>query len=46
MVVMNVLRLAGVLTVALIGGFIATMWGLDRRRSKRAAVPVPPAPQS
>ena len=34
MVVMNVLRLAGVVTVALIGGFIATMWGLDRRKSK------------
>jgi protein SCO1/2 len=37
MVVMNVLRLAGVLTVALIGGFIVMMWRLDRRKSKRAA---------
>jgi len=36
MVVMNVLRLAGVVTVALIGGFIVTMWSLDRRnRSAR-----------
>ena len=46
MVVMNVLRLAGVLTVALIGGFVVAMWSLDRRKSKRAAAPVPPAPQS
>jgi protein SCO1/2 len=46
MVVMNVLRLAGVLTVALIGGFIVTMWSLDRRKSKRAAASVPAAPQS
>ena len=34
MVVMNVLRLAGVATVALIGGFIAAMWSRDRRKSK------------
>jgi len=46
MVVMNVLRVAGVLTVALIGGFIVTMWGLDRRKSKRTAAMAPPAPQS
>jgi protein SCO1/2 len=46
MVVMNVLRLAGVVTVALIGGFIVTMWSFDRRKSKRAAATAPPAPQS
>ena len=46
MVVLNVLRLAGVVTVALIGGFIVTMWSLDRRKSKRAAAPAPPATQS
>ena len=46
MVVMNVLRLAGIATVALIGGFVVTMWRLDRRNSKRAAAPAPPAPQS
>lgn len=46
MVVMNVLRLAGIVTVALIGGFIATMWSLDRRKSMRAAAAAPPAPQS
>jgi protein SCO1/2 len=46
MVVMNVLRLAGVVTVALIGGFIVTMWSLDRRKSTRAAAAAPPAPQS
>jgi len=46
MVVMNVLRLAGVVTVALIGGFIVAMWSLDRRKSKRAAAPAPPVPQS
>jgi protein SCO1/2 len=46
MVVMNVLRLAGVVTVALIGGFIVAMWSLDRRKSMRAAAAAPPAPQS
>jgi len=46
MVVINVLRVAGVLTVALIGGFIVAMWSLDRRKSKRAAATAPPAPQS
>jgi protein SCO1/2 len=45
MVVMNVLRLAGVVTVALIGGFIVVMWRLDRRKSKRAAAAAPPALQ-
>ncbi len=43
MVVLNVLRLAGVLTVALIGGFIAVMWGRDRRKPKDAAPSVPPS---
>jgi Flp pilus assembly protein TadB len=46
MVVMNVLRLAGVATVALIGGFIVAMWSLDRRKSRRAAEMAPPAPQA
>jgi protein SCO1/2 len=46
MVVMNVLRLAGVVTVTLIGGFIVAMWTRDRRTSKRAAAAAPPAPQS
>jgi len=32
--------------VALIGGFIVTMWSLDRRKSKRAVVAEPPVPQS
>jgi protein SCO1/2 len=45
MVVMNVLRLAGVLTVALIVGFIATMWSLDRRKTKDTAAPAPSASQ-
>jgi protein SCO1 len=45
MVVMNVLRLAGVVTVALIGGFIVVMWRLDRRKTKRAAAAAPPALQ-
>ena len=46
MVVMNVLRLAGVVTVALIGGFIVAMWSLDRRKSRRATAIAPPAPQA
>jgi len=45
MVVMNVLRLAGVLTVALIVGSIVMMWGLDRRKSKNAAALAPPVSQ-
>jgi protein SCO1/2 len=45
MVVMNVLRLAGVLTVALIVGFIVMMWSLDRRTSKNAAALAPPVSQ-
>jgi protein SCO1/2 len=45
MVVLNVLRLGGALTVALIGGFIVTMWGLDRRKTKNAAAPAPPVSQ-
>jgi protein SCO1/2 len=43
MVVMNVLRLGGALTVALIVGFIVTMWSRDRRKPKIAAAPAPPA---
>jgi protein SCO1/2 len=45
MVVMNVLRLAGLLTVALIAGSIVMMWGLDRRKSKNAAALAPPVSQ-
>ena len=46
MVVMNVLRLAGVATVALIAGFVVLMWSRDRRKSKNAAAVPPPAAQS
>jgi protein SCO1 len=42
MVVMNVLRLAGVATVAVIVGFIGLMWIRDRRTSKHAAAAPPP----
>jgi protein SCO1/2 len=45
MVVMNVLRLAGGLTVALIVGAIVMMWSLDRRKSKNAAALAPPVAQ-
>jgi len=45
MTVMNVLRLAGVATVALIGGFIAVMWGRDRRKQKHAVASVPTVTQ-
>ena len=45
MVVMNVLRLAGVATVLLIGGFIGLMWIRDRRKSKTAAALAPSASQ-
>ena len=41
MIVMNVLRLAGVATVALIGGFIGLMWIRDRRKLKNAAAVSP-----
>ncbi len=37
MVVMNVLRLGGLITVALIAGFIVVMWRSDRRKSRVAA---------
>lgn len=37
MVVMNVLRLAGILTVVVIGGFVAVMLSRDRRKPKGAA---------
>jgi len=43
MVVLNVLRLAGGATVALIAGFIVLMWRRDRRTSKTAAASAPPA---
>jgi len=45
MAVMNVLRLAGVATVALIGGFIAVMWGRDRRKQKHPAASAPTVTQ-
>ena len=45
MIVMNVLRLAGVVTVTLIGGFIVLMWSRDRRKTKSAAAHVPPVSQ-
>lgn len=45
MIVMNVLRLAGAGTVALIGGFIGLMWIRDRRKSKTAAAMAPSASQ-
>ena len=41
MIVMNVLRLAGVATVALILGFIGLMWIRDRRKLKNAAAVSP-----
>jgi protein SCO1/2 len=37
MVVMNVLRLAGILTIVIIGGFVAVMVGRDRRKTRGAA---------
>ena len=45
MMVLNVLRLAGVATVALIGGFIAVMWSRDRRKPKHAVAIGPPVGQ-
>jgi protein SCO1/2 len=45
MMVLNVLRLAGVATVAVIAGFIATMWNRDRRKQKRVAAGAPPVTQ-
>jgi protein SCO1 len=41
MIVMNVLRLAGAATVALIVGFIGLMWIRDRRKLKNAAAVSP-----
>jgi protein SCO1/2 len=43
MIVLNVLRLAGAVTVGLIGGFIAVMWSRDRRKRTGAVASVPPA---
>jgi protein SCO1/2 len=37
LVAMNVMRLGGAVTVALIGGFLAVMWARERRRRKVAA---------
>ena len=37
MVVMNVLRLGGILTIVAIGGFVAVMVGRDRRKPKNVA---------
>jgi protein SCO1/2 len=45
MIVMNVLRLAGIATVTLIGGFILLMWSRDRRKTKSAVAHVPPVSQ-
>jgi len=45
MVVMNVLRVAGVATVALIGGFIGIMWRRERRKQKDAVASAPLATQ-
>lgn len=45
MIVMNVLRLAAVATVALIGGFMVVMWGRDRRKTKNALAAAPPSAQ-
>jgi protein SCO1/2 len=42
MMVLNVLRLAGVATVVLIGGFITMMWRRERRAPKRTAAGAPP----
>ena len=41
MIVMNVLRLAGVATVALMLGFVGLMWIRDRRKLKNAAAVSP-----
>jgi protein SCO1 len=45
MVVMNVLRLAGVATVLLMAGFIGLMWIRDRRKLKNAAAALPSVSQ-
>ncbi len=45
MMVLNVLRLAGLATVALIGGFIAVMWSRDRRKRKQVVASAPPVTQ-
>jgi protein SCO1/2 len=37
LVAMNVMRLGGAVTVALLGGFLAIMWTRERRRRKAAA---------
>jgi protein SCO1/2 len=37
MVVMNVMRLAGIVTIVLLAGFIVAMWRWDRRKSRMAA---------
>ncbi|MCX6549551.1 MAG: SCO family protein [Acidobacteria bacterium] len=45
MVVMNVLRVAGVATVGTIVGFVGLMWSRDRRKSKYAAAVSPSGPR-
>jgi protein SCO1/2 len=35
LVAMNVMRLGGVVTIALLGGFLAVMWARERRRRKQ-----------
>jgi protein SCO1/2 len=43
MMVLNVLRLAGGVTVAVIAGFVAVMWARDRRKRNHEAVATPQA---
>lgn len=43
LVLMNVLRLAGVLTIALIGGFILVMWRHEKHVTSRRGGPAGPA---
>jgi len=42
MMILNVLRLAGLATVTLIGGFIAVMWSRDRRKQRQGVASAPP----
>jgi protein SCO1 len=48
LVAMNVMRLGGVVTVALVGGFLALMWVRERRRRERPppSTPVKPVEES
>jgi protein SCO1/2 len=42
MIVLNVLRLAGLATVVLMGGLIAAMWSRDRRKRQDTVASAPP----